>query len=122
MAANDLLIACTDMTRNADIVGSPILVPNDGQEYTYSMDMAKIFPTTKALNKYYLYMLLRTEFYHNYIKKWASGTNVLHLNLDGLDWYKTWIPPTAFTVSHAMEKGLTTVKYPETIRVIEFRK
>ena len=29
---------------------------------------------------------------------------------------------TAFTVSYAMEKGLTIVKYPEPIRVIEFRK
>lgn len=89
---DDLLIACTDLTRNADIVGSPILVPDDDNEYTYSMDIAKMIPNPKYFNRYYLYMALRTDFYHNYIKKWASGTNVLHLNLDGIEWYTTWIP------------------------------
>ena len=38
-------------------------------------------------------MTLRTEYYHNFIKKYASGTNVLHLNLDGLNWYTMWLPP-----------------------------
>ena len=89
----DLLIACTDLTRNADIVGSPILTPNDGKTYTFSTDIAKLIPNETELNPIYLYMALRTEYYHNYIKKWASGTNVLHLDLTGLDWYKMWFPP-----------------------------
>ena len=91
--SGDLLIACTDLTRNADIVGSPILVPDDDKNYTYSMDMAKLIVSTPELDEKYLYTTLRTEFYHNYIKRWASGTNVLHLNLDGLDWYTIWFPP-----------------------------
>lgn len=91
--SEDLLIACTDLTRNADIVGSPILTPSDNKTYTYSMDIAKLIPDDRYFNRFYLYMTLRTDFYHNYIKKWASGTNVLHLNLDGISWYKTWIPP-----------------------------
>ncbi len=53
----------------------------------------KITSATSKLDELYLYMTLRTDFYHNYIKRWASGTNVLHLNLDGLDWYTTWLPP-----------------------------
>lgn len=91
--SEDLLIACTDLTRNADIVGSPILTPSDNKTYTYSMDIAKLVPDERYFNRFYLYMTLRTDFYHNYIKKWASGTNVLHLNLDGISWYNTWIPP-----------------------------
>ena len=93
LSAGDLLIACNDLTRNADIVGSPILVPNDGQKYVYSMDIAKLIPHKDCFNPYYFYMVLRTDFYHKYIKRWASGTNVLHLNLDGLNWYTVWIPP-----------------------------
>lgn len=93
LQAYDLLIACTDLTRNADIVGCPILVPADARTYIYSMDIAKITSATSKLDEMYLYMTLRTDFYHNYIKRWASGTNVLHLNLDGLDWYTTWLPP-----------------------------
>lgn len=93
LKAYDLLIACTDLTRNADIVGCPILVPTDSHNYTFSMDMAKITSTNDKLDEMYLYMTLRTDFYHRFIKRWASGTNVLHLDLDGLEWYTTWLPP-----------------------------
>ena len=93
LIGNELLIACTDLTRNADIVGSPIIVPKLSHKMTYSMDMAKLNFDNNIFNKYYLYMTLRTEYYHNFIKKYASGTNVLHLNLDGLNWYTMWVPP-----------------------------
>ena len=93
VSGGDLLIACTDLTRNADIVGSPIIVPFDEQKYVFSMDLAKIDSKVDFINKYYLYSTLRTEHYHNYIKKWASGTNVLHLNLDGMNWYSISVPP-----------------------------
>lgn len=89
---DDLLIACTDLTRNADIVGSPILVPNYYTEYAYTMDLCKLQILSDDIDKYYLYMNLRTEFYHNYIKYFASGTNVLHLDIDGLYWYNMIIP------------------------------
>lgn len=93
VVSGDMLIACTDLTRDREIIGCPILVPNDGTEYVYSMDMAKLsFPSNK-LNDLYMYMTLRTDSYHEYIKRWASGTNVLHLDLKGLDWYSISIPP-----------------------------
>ena len=31
---NEMLIACTDLTRNADIIGTPIMVPCDNDFYT----------------------------------------------------------------------------------------
>lgn len=89
----DMLIACTDLTRNRAIIGCPVLVPTDGIEYVYSMDMAKISFTSNKLKDMYMYMTLRTDCYHEYIKKWASGTNVLHLDLTGLDWYGISVPP-----------------------------
>ena len=68
VSGGDLLIACTDLTRNADIVGSPIIVPFDEQKYVFSMDLAKIDSKVDYINKYYLYSTLRMEHYHNYIK------------------------------------------------------
>ena len=88
----DMLIACTDLTRQAEIIGSPILVMND-REYTFSMDLAKLTVIDEKLNKLYLYMTLRTNFYHQYIVGFASGTTVLHLNTNGIEWYKVLIPP-----------------------------
>ena len=64
----ELLIACTDLTREREIIGCPILVPCDGVKYTYSMDIAKIAFSNTELNDLYMYMALRTDFYHNYIK------------------------------------------------------
>lgn len=88
----DMLVATTDLTRNADIIGCPIITPYDDNNYTYTMDLAKVSVADDKLNKWYLYSSLRTESYHNYIKKWASGTNVLHLNLDGMNWHNVLIP------------------------------
>ena len=93
LQAMDMLIACTDLTRQAEIIGSPILVMND-REYTFSMDLAKLTVTDEKLNELYLYMTLRTNFYHQYIVGFASGTTVLHLNTNGIEWYKILIPPT----------------------------
>lgn len=93
LKAGDLLIACTDLTREREIIGCPILVPDDGNKYIYSMDIARVSFPTNQLNDLYMYMTLRTDFYHEYIKAWASGTTVLHLNLQGLDWYRTCVPP-----------------------------
>lgn len=88
----DLLIAVTDVTRNADIIGKSILVPFYYDELVYSMDIAKVIPK-ENLTESYLMMLFNSEHYHNYIKWYASGTIVLHLNMDGMKWYKAELPP-----------------------------
>ncbi|MDY3874306.1 MAG: restriction endonuclease subunit S [Megamonas funiformis] len=92
VSAFDMLIACTDLTRNAEIIGSPILVPNDNKKYIYSMDLAKIEVINSKIIPLYLYMTLRTDFFHKYIKGFASGTNVLHLDTRGIEYYKIYIP------------------------------
>ena len=90
----EMVIACTDLTRNRDIIGCPILIP-EGNVYTFSMDMAKIESCDLEIENMYLYMTLRTDSYHSFIKQWASGTTVLHLNLDGINWYPICIPPVS---------------------------
>ncbi len=90
--SGDLLIAVTDVTRNADIIGKSIIVPDYYKEAVISMDIAKIIPIGN-LTESYLMMLFNSKHYHNYIKWFASGTIVLHLNLDGMNWYKAEIPP-----------------------------
>lgn len=89
----EMLVACTDLTRLAEIVGCPILVPNTHERFAYSMDLAKLHFNGKRVQKFYLYMAMRTSAYHNHIKQFASGTNVLHLDLSGFNWYKIPLPP-----------------------------
>lgn len=49
------MIACTDFTRNADIIESPILVPNH-KEKMYSMDLAKLDVLDDKFNPLYIYI------------------------------------------------------------------
>ena len=86
----DMFVACTDMTQGADVIGRPILATEEYSFYVYSMDLAKITP--RDIAKFYLYYSLRTPFYHSYIKPFASGTNVKHLNVKGIEDYCLTIP------------------------------
>ena len=91
--SGDLLIAATDVTRNADIIGRAILVPDYYKEHlVFSMDIAKIL--SESIPYSFLMMLFNSAHYHNYIKWFATGTIVLHLNLDGVNRYQTELPPT----------------------------
>jgi type I restriction enzyme S subunit len=91
--ANDLVIAITDVTRNADIIGKAFIVPDIfDSNILISCDVAKIIPNEK-LDKYYLMMLFNSDYYHEYIKGFATGTIVLHLNLNGMGWFNTALPP-----------------------------
>ncbi len=113
----DMLVACTDLTRNADIIGSPIIVPKEYDKYLYSMDLAKVNILSDEIVDLYLYMTLRTKFYHHYIKYFASGTNVLHLNLDGIGWYPCVIPPIKIQQNFA--KAIKKLIHMQTVVINE---
>ncbi|MBK6411455.1 MAG: restriction endonuclease subunit S [Flavobacteriales bacterium] len=96
----DLMIAATDVTRNAHIIGRSFILPDIfSSSPAASTDIAKV-NVGPTLNKYVLQMLFNTTHYHKYIKGFASGTLVLHLNMDGLKWYKTPIAPIDLQLSY----------------------
>ena len=102
----DMLIACTDMTQGADIIGRPILASDESDQYTFSTDLALITPKGKF--KMYLYYTLRTPFYHKYIRPFASGTTVKHLNLIGVENYGLPVPP--IEIQSKFEDLITPIK------------
>ena len=102
----DMLIACTDMTQGADIIGRPILASDEYDQYTFSTDLALVTPKGKF--KMYLYYTLRTPFYHKYIRPFASGTTVKHLNLIGVENYGLPVPP--IEIQSKFEDLITPIK------------
>lgn len=114
----EMFIACTDMTQNADIIGRPIFAPTEYNEYVYSMDLAKITP--KLISKMYLYYTLRTDFYHKYIKPFASGTNVKHLNINGIEKYPIPIPKK--DIQDKYEELIITIKEKQQENLKEIQK
>lgn len=76
----DLIIALTDMTSEAKVVGAPAIVSLlEGYSYgLISLDCAKLIPKVD-ISKYYLYSYLAISQEEN--STFANGVNVLHLNL-----------------------------------------
>lgn len=93
VSPGDLVIAVTDVTRNADIIGKAFTIPYlFNKDVLISCDVAKIIPSG-LIDEQFLEMLFNSDNYHNYIKHFASGTLVLHLNLDGVKCCKIPLPP-----------------------------
>lgn len=78
---NDLLIANTDLTRDGDIVGCPILIPklDAHKEITFSMDLSKVNLNENTANKVLIYYILATPKVRRFMQCHSNGSTVLHL-------------------------------------------
>jgi len=76
----DLVIALTDMTPDAKVVGAPALVilPPNKEKGILSLDAAKL--NVPQYMKEYIYLYLKDSQEEN--STFANGVNVLHLNLN----------------------------------------
>lgn len=90
----DILVACTDLTQKADIIGNPIMLLNKGDydNIIMSMDLVKIIPNEEVINRYILFSILNSKLFKNYALGYKSGTTVLHLNKNCLSNFKVCIP------------------------------
>lgn len=88
----DIIIATTDLTPTAEIIGMPALVPQINKFACISMDLVKLDVDEKQINKVFLYFLLKTKKYKGWIKGFINGVNVLHLKIDGINKFETLIP------------------------------
>ena len=123
--AGDLMIATTDVTRNAYIIGKSFILPDlYAGQIVASCDIAKVNIGDK-LDKYFIDMLFNSDNYHRYIKGFASGTLVLHLDTKGVDWYKCLIPPKDLLNKYANFKvnidGKKTLTLKENKQLAELR-
>ena len=75
----DILVACTDLTQNADIIGNAVMLLNTGkyEKVVISMDLVKIVPKK---NKYLVFSILNSKEFKNFALGYKTGTTVLHLN------------------------------------------
>lgn len=88
----DLIVAITDLTQEAGLIGSPALIPElDEDTNIISQDVAKIVP--ENVPKEFLYHLFRTDRFQEYSKSVATGTTVLHLSLTAIGEFQFALPP-----------------------------
>ncbi|GAW87575.1 type I restriction enzyme, S subunit [Bathymodiolus platifrons methanotrophic gill symbiont] len=87
--AGDLIIAYTDVTQAADVIGKPAMVISDSRydHLVISLDVAVIRPKNDDL-KYYLYGIAKTNRFQQHTNAHSTGTTVLHLSKNAVPDYK----------------------------------
>ena len=80
--AGDIVMGVTDMTQERRLVGHVAIVPDLGENITFSMDLIKLIP--KTVTGSYLYSVMRFGRYSEQISPFANGVNVLHLKPEAI--------------------------------------
>jgi len=82
----DVIVANTDLTQNARVIGYPAIVPRAfGDDGLYSQDLCCVRPRDGSpLTPRFLYLLLASQRMRYQVASYANGTTVLHLAMDGL--------------------------------------
>jgi type I restriction enzyme S subunit len=91
----DLVVAFTDVTQAADIIGKPALIRSDDRFETLvaSLDVGIIRPTSKHVSIPFLYCLFLTEEFQAHAYSHATGTTVLHLGSAAIPSFVSVVPP-----------------------------
>lgn len=81
----DLIVACTDITREGNVVGYP-LHPSvyQSKEMLFTMDLIAIEIIDNALLRDYLFYVLKSKWVHWFMFAYSPGTTVLHLDICGM--------------------------------------
>ena len=78
----DLVMGCTDMTKERRLVGHVALIPNLREHAVFTMDLLKLLP--KRISKTFLYAQCRFGGLSYKISPLANGANVLHLRPENM--------------------------------------
>lgn len=91
----DLIIAYTDVTQAAELIGKPAIVigVEEYQTLVASLDVGIVRPNNSKVSRQYLYGLFRTELFQSHTFAHTSGTTVLHLAKNGVGSYQFACPP-----------------------------
>jgi len=92
----DLLVTMTDLSRNADTLGYPALVPRASgqQRHLHNQRLGKILiKDARELHARFLFYVLCTREYRHEIVASATGTTVKHTSPSRIKEFETSIPP-----------------------------
>lgn len=93
VSPGDIVMAVTDMTRDAMIVAQSGRIPKTVEaDAIFSMDLVKIVPKPNIQSDW-LYSLLRFSRFAFDVREHANGTNVLHLKPKYIEEWKGILPP-----------------------------
>ncbi|MFY3307137.1 restriction endonuclease subunit S [Achromobacter ruhlandii] len=85
----DLIVAYTDVTQAAELIGKPAIVVGFEKYKTLvaSLDVGIIRPANERVSRQFLYGLFKTDSFQSHTFAHTSGTTVLHLAKEGVPSY-----------------------------------
>jgi len=91
---NEIVIAQTDVTQKAEVIGKPARIPRISRydKLIASLDLVIIRPKNNFLNKPYIYYLFKSDNFQKHIHGYTKGTTVLHLDREGIKNYVFILP------------------------------
>ena len=90
----ELVMAYTDLTQEAEILGKPAIVREEENYQTLvpSLHLRIIRPLESTVSVWFLYCLFRERHFQSHIYGYANGTTVLGLSKDGVPRYQFALP------------------------------
>lgn len=90
----DLVIAMTDLTQGAEVLGKPAIIPNLNRvkNIIASLDTSILRPKDNNFSKEYLYLLFSRPETQSLLFGYSNGSTVLHLSSKGLTELPVIIP------------------------------
>jgi type I restriction enzyme S subunit len=90
----DILVAHTDLTQNADVIGNAEILLTFGKysDIIFSMDLVKVLPKCNFPYKYLLAALLKNPYFKAHCLGYVNGTTVLHMSKKALPEYVVACP------------------------------
>ena len=103
---NDVLISCTDVTQDADIIGNCIIVldKQNYDELIMSMDLVKIESKIPEINNFLLASIFKSYNFKKHILGYVNGTTVLHLDKKGIKKFKIALPKDLSELKNISER------------------
>jgi type I restriction enzyme S subunit len=91
----ELVVAHTDVTQAAEVIGKPALVLPDERIKTLvaSLDLSIVRPKVGDLSQHFFYLLFLTADFQAHVYGHTNGTTVLHLAKSGVPSYRFARPP-----------------------------
>jgi len=115
---NDLLVACTDLTRAGNVIGFPLdPCVYKGKQMLFTMDLIAIQANEDFLLRDFLYYVFKSKWVHWKLFAHSPGTTVLHLDSNGI--LKLAIPNISITKQQNMVNSLKKIE--ENIKKVDIK-
>lgn len=90
----DILVAHTDLTQNAEVIGNAEMVMSLSKyrDAIFSMDLVKVVPKQGGVSRFLLAALLQNRVFKAHCLGYVNGTTVLHLSKKALPEYELLLP------------------------------